>query len=101
MRASESRAPAIANVDEASSLRITKDHESPLSRRQSLQLGPPQVVRHHVVERLLLLGRPELLRDRDAVGVADVLDDLPAQRPMAHRFQARLQVLEAAVVGEA
>ena len=65
-----------------------------------MQLRPTEIVRHGVVELLFRLRRPELLGDGDAVRVADVLHNLPAQGAVADGFETRLQVLKAAVLGQ-
>src|SRR5690606_40264781 len=56
--------------------------------------SPSQIVRDHVVENLLPLGRHELLRDRNPVRVADVFENLTAQRPLANRREASLELGE-------
>lgn len=53
-----------------------------------------EVRAHVVVEALLLIGRREVLGDRDASSVTNVLGDLPPQRPLAERGQATLEIVE-------
>ena len=54
--------------------------------------GPPQVLATPLVERLLLGGRGEVLHHAPALGEADVLLHLAAQRAVDHRGEALVQL---------
>ena len=63
-------------------------HELALAGRQGVERRPLQVVRDQIVEPLLVVGRHELLHERVAVRVLDVLEHLPAERALADRLRA-------------
>ncbi len=66
-----------------------------------MKAGPTEIVRHHVVKRLLFFGRDKLLRDRDAIGVADVFDDLPPERAVTYGGQTPFEFVKEPVTGKA
>ncbi len=66
--------------------------ELPLACRQRIEALPLQVGGDEIIEPLLVRIRDELLHQGVAVGVAHVLEDLPAQGALADRRQARLQL---------
>ncbi len=59
-----------------------------------MQLGAEKIPADAIVEPLFLARRREVLRDRDALGVADVLGYLPPQCLLADRSEPPLQLVE-------
>lgn len=76
-------------------------HQHPLRGRQGEQFVALQVVRDVLVEPLLLVRGKEVPGDRNALGEADVFENLPAQSSVAERCEAstQVQVAQVLVVG--
>ena len=65
-----SSAPAIANVDDASSLRKHERHQCALAGGQRLQIVSAQILRHQVIEPVFAFFRREILDQRQSLRVA-------------------------------